>query len=186
MNQILFVEKKILEYKVVLLVLLFCVIFLSFIFSLINMKNDKVIPNVSIGGVELSNLTEEQAKIKLQNDFTMPDTNTTIDIIVNGQKYTTPISNTGIAPNYEQMAQLAYEVGRDGNIISNNYKIMGAYILGYDLVPQYIINDDVFVQLVDTFTENMSESKVDDTYKVDDEYITITKGTTGISIDTEK
>lgn len=186
MNQILYVEKKIAEHKIVLIVLLFCVLFLSLIFSLINMGNEKIIPKVSIANIDLTNLSKEEARIKLQEDYSMPSTDTTIDIVINGQKYTTPITNVGLVPDYEAMAQNAYNIGREGNIFSNNYKILGAYIFGYNLEPIYVINDDVFDKLLATLKQDISETKIDDTYVIDDEYITITKGIDGISLDSEK
>lgn len=186
MNQILYVEKKIAEHKVVLIVLLFCLIFLSLIFSVINMGNEKIIPKVSIASIDLSNLTIEQAKLKLQTEFSLPNTEGTIDIIVNGQKYTTPITNLGLVPDYEAMAQNAYNVGRTGNILTNNYSILGTYIGGRDLKPVYVINDDIFNVLLDTLTENVSLTKVDDTYTIDEEYIIITKGNDGIALNVDQ
>lgn len=186
MNQILYVEKKILENKWIILFLLFCVLFLSLICSIINMGNEKIIPNVSINNVDLSNLTQESALTKLQESISTNNVNSTIDIIVNGQKYTTPITNTGLVIDYEATVKAAYDVGRSGNIFSNNYKILGTYIFGCDLTPVYVINDDIFEQLLETLTQNISETKVDDSYKVDEEYITITKGTNGTAIDIEQ
>ena len=186
MNQILYVEKKILENKWIILFLLFCVLFLSLICSIINMGNEKIIPNVSINNVDLSNLTQESALTKLQESISTNNVNSTIDIIVNGQKYTTPITNTGLVIDYEATVKAAYDVGRSGNIFSNNYKILGTYIFGCDLTPVYVINDDIFEQLLETLTQNISEIKVDDSYKVDEEYITITKGTNGTAIDIEQ
>ncbi len=186
MNQILYAEKKIAEHKIVLIVLLFCLIFLSFVFSLINMGNEKIIPNVNISNIDLSNLTKEQAYTKLQQDFSIPNPDSTIDIIVNGQKYTTPITNLGLVPDYEAMVQNAYNVGRNGNILSNNYSILFTYIFGRNLTPSYVINDDVFDKLLITLKQNISETKIDDTYTIDEEYITITKGNDGISLDSNK
>lgn len=186
MNQILYVEKKILEHKWVLLVLLFCILFLSLICSFINMGNDKIIPNVSVNNIDLSNLKQETALKKLEESISTNSINSTIDIIVDGQKYTTPITNTGLVIDYEATVKKAYDIGRSGNIFSNNYKILGTYIFGCDVTPEYIVNDDMFEQLLSSLTENITENKVDDSYVINDEYITITKGSSGISIDIEK
>lgn len=186
MNQILYVEKKLAEHKVLIIVLLLCIIFISLIFSLINLGNDKILPNVSIGDINLSNLTKEQAITQLQNNFTLPDVDSTIDIVVNGQKYTVPFTNLGLVANYEQMAQSAYDIGRSGNLITNNYKILFTYILGCKITPDYVINDDIFDKLLVTLKEGIDETKTDDTYTIDDKYITISKGNEGISLDTAK
>lgn len=186
MNQILYVEKKILEHKWVLLVLLFCILFLSLICSFINMGNDKIIPNVSVNNIDLSNLKQETALKKLEESISTNSINSTIDIIVDGQKYTTPITNTGLVIDYEATVKKAYDIGRSGNIFSNNYKILGTYIFGCDVAPEYIVNDDMFEQLLSSLTENITENKVDDSYVINDEYITITKGSSGVSIDIEK
>ena len=52
--------------KIFLLITLIAFIFLfSIIFSLINLYNDKILYGISINGVDISNLSKEQAKLLL-------------------------------------------------------------------------------------------------------------------------
>ena len=49
-------------------------IFISVIFSLINIGNSKIIKNVYIGNIEVSGLSQEEAKEKIENEMQYPGT----------------------------------------------------------------------------------------------------------------
>ena len=63
--------------KIVIKMIILCVIIVAFlivftfstIFALINEKNNKIINNISAMGIDISNLTIEEAKQKLQDNL---------------------------------------------------------------------------------------------------------------------
>ena len=61
-------SKKLLILMIIIIIL--CIAFtFSVIFALINQSNDKIIDNISAMGIDISRLTREEAKQKLQNSL---------------------------------------------------------------------------------------------------------------------
>jgi len=186
MNQILYVQKAVNENKIILMLFLLLILFVSFFFAVININNENIISRVSVNNIDLSDLSKEEAMLKLQEKFNFINSTETIDIYVNDIKHTTQINNLGITPNYETMVNNAYEIGRTNNILVNNYKILQSYIWGYNLAPQLEINDEMFNTFIVSISENISESKIDDSYVITDTSIDISIGKNGIAIDKEQ
>ena len=186
MNQILYVQKAVNENKIILMLFLLLILFVSFFFAVININNENIISRVSINNIDLSDLSKEEAILKLQEKFNFINSTETIDIYVNDIKYTTQINSLGITPNYEAMVNNAYEIGRTNNILVNNYKILQSYIWGYNLAPQLEINDEMFNIFIANISKNISESKIDDSYVITDTAINISIGAKGIAIDKEQ
>ena len=186
MNQILYVQKAVNENKIILMLFLLLILFVSFFFAVININNENIISRVSINNVDLSDLSKEEAMLKLQEKFNFINSTETIDIYVNDKKYTTQIDSLGITPNYEAMVNNAYEIGRTNNILVNNYKILQSYIWGYNLAPQLEINDEMFNIFIASISKNISESKIDDSYVITNTSIDISIGKNGIAIDKEQ
>ena len=189
MNQILYVQNK-LNIKLIiigLIILLFlCLLIFSTVFSLLNKNNPNILTGVKSYNIDLSNISQEDAIKKLQDNLNFEKISASnIDIVVNGITYTVSVDNLGITPNYEEMAKQAYNVGRNSNFLVNNFSILKTYFFGHEIkfVPQ--INDDIYDELVMKLKSNINETGADDIYEIKNDSILITKGHSGMVLDSE-
>ena len=112
-------KKKIL----IIIVILFIVAFFSVIFSLINMGNDKIYSNIKIEGISVSGKEQEELNTELNKIYNEKKIN---GIKLKHGDYETTISydQLGISAKIGDAVTKAYSIGRNGNIISNNYNIL--------------------------------------------------------------
>ena len=104
------------------IVIVLAIIF-SVIFAFINLNSDKIVSGVSIGGIDVSGLTKEEAAGKIQ---TLVNAKKEKDIMLKYQDYETEINLDLIEADYcvNEIVDKAYNVGRSGNIFQNNYEIL--------------------------------------------------------------
>ena len=92
-------------------------------FSLLNMNNEKIIKGVSILGIDVSNLTVEEAKNQINDaiESRFQDENNNL-ILKRNDEETNVTANTFNAKfDVDKAVIEAYNIGRNGNIITENY-----------------------------------------------------------------
>ncbi len=189
MNQILYVKnRKNMNTLIIILcvILILCIIFLSTIFSIMNINNTKILSGIQISSIDVSGLSKEDATLKIEKEFMLMDTPENIDILVNNLKYTIPVKDLGVTIDYNNMVNNAYNIGRDKNFISNNFAILQTYLVGQNIPCICNIDEEMFADLVTKLKTDISESSIDDSYVIDNEYLVITRGKDGISLNEEK
>ena len=100
-------------------ILVLLALVLSTIFSIININNTKIISGVKVNGIEISKLSREEAIQKLNEIFTQKLEN---DILLKSGdfEYGIKLSQIETSYNMEKAIEEAYNIGRSGNIFSNN------------------------------------------------------------------
>ena len=119
----------------------------STIFALFNMPNTKIINGVLVRGIEVSGLTQEEAKEKLAGILGSELNN---DIILEYKEFTTNIKPEQLEFQYniDNAILSAYQVGREGNIIENNYKIVSTMFGKEDVPLVYEYNSGLANQII--------------------------------------
>ena len=99
-------------------ILVVILLIFSVIFSLINIGNNSIIGKVSIMGIDVSNMTNEEA-IKALEDVI--NNKVSEELILKKEDYETSINANQINAQYdiEGAVKEAYDIGRNGNIITN-------------------------------------------------------------------
>ena len=84
---------------------------------------DKIHKNVYIQNINVSGISQEEAKEKLSKIYESKKLN---KIILKHDDFEMPISydQLGITRNFNDAIDKAYGIGRNGNIITNNYRIL--------------------------------------------------------------
>lgn len=106
-------------------------------YFIVVMRNDKIYSKISVGQVDVSNLSKEEAinKVKSQ-DLSLTNANLTLEY--GNSSWSIPYSSLGAKYNIEQAVNKAYLVGRNGNYLSRFKDILKARAgLKYDLVFDY-------------------------------------------------
>jgi len=165
---------------IVILVLLF-----STIFALINLNNKNIISGVKVNGIEISNLSKEEAIKKLNEKVSQKLEN---DIIVKTQdfEYGIKLSQIETSYNIEKAIEEAYNTGRKGNIFTNNYEIIKTIILGKEVNLEYTYNEELLNKLLDDINTKIPNSVIEANYCIEENKLIITKGIKGNCVDKEK
>lgn len=156
----------------------------SIIFALMNIDNNNIISGVKIEGIDVSGLTREQAKEKINAVYEEKNQK---DIVLKYGEYETTITPQLIDTNYDidKATKKAISLGRDSNIVINNYNILFAKIGRKNIEVDMTINEDEAKTTIESISSNLPGAVVETDYYVEDNKLIITKGNEGIKIDTE-
>lgn len=153
----------------------------SVIFSLINIGNDKIIGKVSIMGIDVSNMTKEQATEVLKEII---HDKMSEELVLKKDDYETSINANQINAqfNTEEAVQKAYDIGRSGNIITNNYNILASIILGNNIELQMNYEQESLDKKIDDISSKLPDGLVQNSYYIEDDELIIVKGKKGLVI----
>ncbi|MBR6504344.1 MAG: VanW family protein [Clostridia bacterium] len=175
-------NKKLNKTKKVLLVILIAIVAIIVIFStafaIYAMTNDRLIMGTSINGFDVSGLTKEDAKAKVQEKLDRCLQN---NIILKCEDFEITINPTQIEATFdvETAVQEAYKIGRSGNLITDNYTIFNALTLSVDTAAKLKYNEEALDKLVEDISNKLPNPVVQPTYYMEDNTIVITRGKEG-------
>ena len=177
-------SKKALPIIITIAVIIFIAMFFSIIFALLNMNNNKIIEGISVLGIDVSNLTVEEAtnqiNTAIQERFS--DENNTL-ILKRGEEETSVTANTFNATfDVDAAIAEAYNIGRDGNIITNNYAILWTKMAKKDIQPTLYLDEELLNSTIKDISTKMKDRVVENSYYVEDEELIIVRGTAGYII----
>ncbi len=150
--------------------------------------SDGIYSKVRYGDVELGGLTVEAAAEKLSaaGVASSADQSVTVDL-PGGQTLAISAADAGLANGPEEIAQRAYDYGRNGNFISNTAVYIGSLFLSHDIAKDtafYI--DEAYVRgEVDKAVDQFNRNTLQDSYRVEAEQLVVVKGTAGILLDAD-
>lgn len=181
------IEKKYKKKKIIIIssiIIAILAISFSVIFAVININNDKIISGVSINGIEVSGLTKEEAKGKLETIYKEKKEK---EITLKYQDFETQINPELIEANFniDAAVENAFNQGRDGNIFSNNYNILFTLIGKKNIDVELSLNEEVTNKTLKDASSNLPGAIKETSYYIEDDNLIITKGQKGISIDIE-
>ena len=178
-------NKKVLIISICVSILLIIALLLSTIFSLININNKKIINGIKISEMDVSNLSKEEAKQKL-NEILQQRIDKDINIVAQDFEYQINMSQIELAYQIDAAIEEAYGVGRNSNIFSNNYKIGRAMLFGTNINLAYTYNEQLLNNLVNDIASKVPNPVVEPNYCIEDDKLIISRGTAGNSLDKEK
>ena len=173
-------RKSILPVIVGSVLIIFLLIF-SVIFSLISINNENILDNVSIMGIDVSNMSKEKAKEAVTEVI---NTKMQEELILKKDDYETSLNANQINAQFDidTAVNEAYNIGRDGNIITNNYGILGTWLFGKNIECNFNFDEESLNKKIDDISSKLPGAVVQNSYYIEDEELIIVKGTPGISI----
>ena len=169
-------RKLIIVFTIVAIVLV-CFIF-SVIFALINQANNRIISNISAMGVDISNLTMDEAKQKLQEKI-QERLETDIVLKHNDEDYILTPSQFDFSYDIDKTLEKAYMVGRNGNIFENNYEILYQKKHKKDFEMDVSYNEDLLKNIIPQLNSGFKDGIKEPSYEVDGSKLIITSGQDG-------
>lgn len=177
-------KKFIIFFVIPLIVLIILLAILSTIFALINMNNTNIIDGVFIQGIDVSNLSVEDAKSKLSsivNEYISKE----ITLKYGDFSKTLVPSQFNVNFDVDSAVQTAYSIGRSGNVFENNFAILNALLnsnnIGQNMEYDSELLDALLLELNNELPGRMENSG----YYVDGTSLIIDSGKEGINVDTE-
>ena len=159
-------------------------LFFSTIFALVNMNNQKMMSGITIKGIDVSGLSKEEAKAKLETIYS-EKMGTEIHLKYN--EYESSLNPTLMEVSYDvdKAVEEAYKIGREGNIFINNYQILFTLIGKKDVDVNMTLNEEVTRQSIQDIGVNLPGIVIESSYFIEEDILTITRGKEGIAIDEE-
>lgn len=180
-------SNKVTPIVVSLFIVLFVMIF-SVVFALFNMNNEKILKGISILGIDISDLTVEEAKTKVNNaiEERFKDENNNL-ILKIGENETSVTANTFNAKfDIDNAVIEADNIGRNGNILTNNYSILFTKLFKKEIKPRLYLDDSLLSDTIKDINSKMKDAIVDNSYYIEKNNLIIVKGKAGYIIKTEE
>lgn len=174
-------KKKSIIPIIVITVLICAILFLSVIFALININNDKILSGISIMGIDVSKLTTQEATDKLNE---LIQSKCKDDITLKYDDYETSINGKQINAKFDvdKAVNEAYNTGKGGNILVNNYNILITQILKKDVSMDLYYDEGLLNTAVEDASSKIPGAVQQSSYYVEDDNVIIVKGKSGVKI----
>lgn len=171
--------------KLISIVFAIIIAIFSVIFAITNINNANITKGVKIEGIDVSGLTREQAKEKLESIYSEKKKK---DITLKYEDFETTIAPETLETNYniEKATNEAILVGKSGNIITNNYGIFFALIGKKNIKVETTINEEQTKQAIEDIQTNLPETIEEPDYYIENDKLIITPGKEGLKILTDK
>lgn len=175
-------KKKII---IILSIIVLCIAIISTIFAVINSTNEKIIKGVKIQDIDVSGLTKQEAKDKLSK---MIEELSDKDIILKygENEEIIKVESLEIKYNFDEALNKAYEIGRSGNILKNNFDIIRTRIFNTNINMDIKYNQDILNKEIDTFNSSLPGVVEECSYCIEEDKLIISKGKPGITINKEE
>ena len=157
----------------------------STMFALIHSTRNTIVNGVKIRNIDVSGLTYDEAKNKLNEAFKLSlDEN--IKLKYKDYSYIVNSDNVELSFNFQKELDEAYSVGRNGNILECNYKLLATAFLGKDLTFDYKYNEKEIDSIVDEIATSVPGLVTQYSHYIEDDNLVITPGVDGIKVEKEK
>lgn len=177
------IKKRIVAIIVVTSIFVFFLLF-SVIFALLNINNNKILKNVSIMGIDVGNMTIEEAKEKINKII---ETKQSEELTLKNEEFETTLNLTQIDFKFDVDSAIneAYNIGKNENIIKNNYSILFTNLFGNRIECKYEYDEESLEKKIDNISSKMPNVVVENSYYIEDEQLIIVKGKEGLAIKKE-
>lgn len=173
--------KKVLTVLLLLILVILVVIIFSTIFSLMNANNKNIIQGVYINNIDVSNLSENEAMEILEQKLNDNEKNY---IIVKYNNYTRNIKLQDINGkfNIKDAVNNAYNIGKDKDIIQNNYKILSTMIFKNKIKANFTYDEELLQKMIDEISLEIPGMAINSSYIIDGDNLIIKNSTEGLQI----
>lgn len=154
---------------------------LSTVFALINRDNETIFSGISVQGIDVSNLTIDEAKRKVSSII---GNHISEEISLQHNDFQTVIlpEQFGVSFDVDSAVEQAYYIGKSDNLIKNNYTILSLLLKNYNISPSINYDEDLLNSLIDSINAQLPDRVVNSGYSIDGTNLIITSGKDGILI----
>ena len=172
---------------IIIAILVILIAVFSTIFATINIKNPKILKGITVNETDISNLTKEQAIEKLNNIY---GTKAEKQIYLTHGDYETSVTYEALEVKYQiqDAVEQAYKIGRDGNVLQNNFKILDTWHNGKNIKLDVTLDNDMIEQIGQNINNSINDAVVQPSYYVEkkEAKLIITAGKQGVKVNEEQ
>ena len=177
--------KKKIGVIITILVILIIAGVLSTVFAFLQSRKDTISKGVSVKNIDLSNMTKEDATVKLIDEL-VKELNVKINL-----KYDTiteECTSEDVVFRYDvpKAIEDAYAVGRDNNIFVNNFNIVKAFITGNNVKIEYSYDKEKTHNKIKSLQSQIPNVVIEPAYDIDGATLIVSKGKDGLAINSDK
>lgn len=162
----------------ILFVLFITCAILSTMFAVVHIKNDTIAKGITVLGIDLSNLTKEEALNKLQEE-TEHRLSTDVVFKHNEQVYTLLPVAVNSSYDLNAVVEEAYKIGRDIDIFKDNFEVISCLIKAKELNPTFSYNSDAFNDAIAQMNDNLADKLEEISYDIEGNNLIIHNGKSG-------
>lgn len=161
---------------ILLLLIIYCT------FTLINTKSQNIATGVYIKGVNVSGLSKEQAKQKI-SDYINSSIPEEIKLVHNDFETSISTSQLSIYFNIDEAVEIAYQIGKNGNIFQNNLMILQALLSKVNINPGFVIDEEQLKHNLQDISNKLPDKVIESSCYIDSNNLIITKGSEGYVVE---
>ena len=169
----------------IILSVLIGLLFFSVIFSLLKSTSTKIVKGVKIEGIDLSRLTQEEAKEKINKwyeEVVLQD----ISLQYDGLEDNINMEELNVGNNIDNCIKEALEIGRSGNIVRDNYTILFTMLFGKEIDVDISYDREKLSSKIEEISNKLPGTVVESSYYIEGEELIIKTGTPGITVEKEE
>lgn len=167
---------------IITVMLLIMIASFSTIFAIINMGNEKIIKGIKIAQIDVSKLTKEEAK-KLLEEIYFKKMDNEIYLKYGEFESTTTYKALEVEYQINDAIEKAYEIGREGNLLKDNFSIIKSWTKGNQLELDVTIDKEMLEQVVQNINNSIDEAVIQPSYYKENQKLIITSGKEGLKVE---
>ena len=161
------------------------VILLTMFYFYTNSQKETIYSGITIKGIDVSNLTKEQAITKITEEIQskIPE-----EIILTHDDYKSTISTSALNIDFhiEDAINTAYETGRSGNLLEKNFNIFKLKFSNINIEPYLSLDNDALRKNLEEISANLPDKMIENSYYIEKNNLIITKGKEGKQINIDE
>ena len=169
--------KKIIALSVIIVGL----ILFSTLFAIFNINNTNFISGIELHEVDISNKSIDEVRT-LMEEIIKTELIPEIKLVHGDYEVTILPEQIEFKYDLEASLQEAYDIGRNGNIIDNNYTIIFSKLFGKKVDLNYSFNEELLNSIIDDINSKLPGVVVEPSYYIENENLYIAKGTDGLTV----
>lgn len=154
-------------------------------FALLNLYNNKIIKGVMVENISLEGLTIDEA-IQLLNDKLNNNLEREILLSADGQEYSIMPAQIDVSYNIDEIVNQAYNIGRTGNIIQNNFEILKTFFNKKNMQIDIKYDEQALDEILNDISTKFEDAMIDNTYCIENDKLIISRGKSGLALNIEK
>ena len=178
-------QKFLLFFLLPTLILSLLLFIFSTAFALSRMNSTTILNGISIQGIDVSNLTKEEALNKISlavNEHISPN------IQAYHGEFECEFSPSQLDANFDITSAVdkAYGIGRSDNIFKNNFSILNVLMSGLNINIEVTYDTESLNSIITNIHDLLPDKLVNPDYYIDNTSLIITSGTDGYIVDNNK
>ncbi len=178
-------KRKILAVTINISAVLLILLIFSTIFAILFAGKNTIARGVSIKNIDVSNLTYEEARAKLEEAFKV-ELNVNIDLKYKDYSYTLKSEDIGLKYDIDDVLNQAYQIGRGSSIIRNNYSLIATAFTNKNIDFKFDYNEEELNKIVDYISTDVPDLMMQYSYYIEENDLIINSGVDGIQVNKDE